>query len=576
MILIFREITMSARFASPTRDKRVINLAAEVAETRRDRNVPFLLLSLKEILSTAQAGTKEGIRIRQEIWEYNLLQVLILVLKQDFSIVDGQWNTATALCAILSQVCSGMRLSSEDMKKFESQSLPEAINNMFLVTRRIQARYTKIPDKPSLQRDRQPLLTCYRAVLDSITYVASGHSNMISLVLESPWLLQLLITEDASTVIPIMEMIPKVLRMNRSAVKDMDQKSIFTVMDELIYKLTVCNEVSIGAAATKCVLRICDYHKDMVEHLCTRYRGLKPLLVKWEEKGFNRDLRDLLLLLQAGNAQRAENERFAIAALVIQRMWRGYNTRTKLAKADKAFSKFQKAFRIFIFVLHVLSTLNVMLINCFSHTKVETYLQNEQTKAAIIIQKNWRRYDARTALKTQEKLVRKVKSAVIIQRAVRRWLEKLDKKRSKIPASVKPPGLTDERRVELQKKISAFREKNPSTQPTQEEAEALHKKTAELLNRYYRTARKNRERQHQRDVLLARLDTDSELICLAPTLKDATEKDAEMYSSRSLPVATKARVNHMEQLKLMKQPWWKKLTDEYQDQEYEDEDLLMF
>lgn len=67
----------------------------------------------------------------------------------------------------------------------------------------------------------------------------------------------------------------------------------------------------------------------------------------------------------------------------------------------------------------IITCLNLTFSTFFICTaKVETYLQNEQTKAAVIIQKNWRRYDARSALKTQAKFVRKVKSAVIIQRAV--------------------------------------------------------------------------------------------------------------------------------------------------------------
>lgn len=37
---------MSARLRSPVRDKRIINLAAEIAETK-DRGVPALLLNLR-------------------------------------------------------------------------------------------------------------------------------------------------------------------------------------------------------------------------------------------------------------------------------------------------------------------------------------------------------------------------------------------------------------------------------------------------------------------------------------------------------------------------------------------------
>ena len=63
---------------------------------------------------------------------------------------------------------------------------------------------------------------------------------------------------------------------------------------------------------------------------------------------------------------------------------------------------------------------------------------------------------------------------------------------------------------------------------------------------------------------------------VAPSLKDVTDKDIEMFTSRSVPVATKARLNHTEELKLLRQPWWKKLTDEIQDQEYDEEDHILF
>lgn len=49
-----------------------------------------------------------------------------------------------------------------------------------------------------------------------------------------------------------------------------------------------------------------------------------------------------------------------------------------------------------------------------------------------------------------------------------------------------------------------------------------------------------------------------------------------MYSSRSVPVATKARVNHMEALRNLQLPWWKKLGDEFQDSEVQEEEVLLF
>ncbi|CAG2247949.1 IQCB1 [Mytilus edulis] len=570
-----------SRQPSPTRDKRVINLASEVAETR-DRRIPILLLRLKEILSTAVAGSKDGMRIRKEIWEYNLLQALVLVLKQDFSIVDGEWQIAASLAAILSQVCAGLDLPSAEVKKFEDEVLLEAVSNMFLVTRRIQARYAKIPDRAGHMKERNKLLACYRGVLESIVYLASGHTSVPKKVLECPWLLQLLITDDTDTVVAIMDLIPKILRVNRIVLRSLNQKLILSIMDELIYKLSVSNEVSVGASACKCVLRICENHRPLVETLCTRYKGLRPLLAKWEGAGFSRDLKEIHLLLQAG-------------------MHRKLKMRKKLVKANKTFSKFQQQYRLKKRVLEErkvqakeaielqrqlkLNRQRIMrefkekqlhTVEILPAAMLERYMQRQQNKSAVLIQKSWRGHHARNSMQDREVFVKRYRAAITVQRAVRKWLKKLEDKRNKIKASLKPPGLTDDRRVEIQRLINQNRELKPTVYTSREELEQGHKKAAEMLARYYQSARVNREKQHHREALIARLNVDSELVHLAPPLNSVTDKDVEMYSSNLLPVATKAKNNHIEQLRLLRQPWWKKLCDEYQDQEYVDDEQIIF
>ncbi|KAK3106409.1 hypothetical protein FSP39_019392 [Pinctada imbricata] len=589
-----------SRFSSPERDKRVINLAAEVAETR-DRKVPNLLLNLREILAAAPGSTQDGKRVRRECWEYNLVQVLILVLKQDFSIVDGDWQTATALCAILSQICSGIELQKADKKKYEEELLPEAINNMFLVARRIQARVNAIPDRPSMLRERQRLLMCYKGILETITQLTWNYSDLAADVLECPWLLQLLISDEADSVIGVMEMLPRVLRVSKTALSEINKKLRLSILDELIYKLSVNMEVAIGAAAAKCVLRICDYHKSVIDVLCTRYKGLRPLLRKWEGAGFNRDLRDLTLLLQAGNAQRAENERLARAAVTIQAIWKGFIIRKRLNRANKAFTKFHRSFRHKQVVMEQRKELakealelerrlklnrqkimrefkekQLHTIEILPASHVDKYFEREQTQAAIQIQKCWRGFHSRQSMFDKRILVQRYKAAVILQRGVRRWLERVEKKKKKPIASLKPAGLTEDRRVQLQQKIIQYREDNPPQSIKREDLEKGHKLAADMLHRYYVTLRSNRLKQQHRDAIMARLETDSELVSLAPSLQSATEKDVEMYSSHSLPIATKARTDHIETLKLLRQPWWKKLKDEIQDQEYEEEDVLLF
>lgn len=66
------------------------------------------------------------------------------------------------------------------------------------------------------------------------------------------------------------------------------------------------------------------------------------------------------------------------------------------------------------------------------------------------------------------------------------------------------------------------------------------------------------------------------MISVAPDLDKVSQKDVDMYSSRSVPVATRARVNHMETLHTLQLPWWKKLGDEFQEPDLPEEQILLF
>ncbi|NXU60053.1 IQCB1 protein, partial [Turnix velox] len=60
----------------------------------------------------------------------------------------------------------------------------------------------------------------------------------------------------------------------------------------------------------------------------------------------------------------------------------------------------------------------------------------------------------------------------------------------------------------------------------------------------------------------------------APGLAEATEKDLDVFVSRSVPVATKARESHNTMLKYIRLPWWKKLGDEFVEDDVIPDDAL--
>jgi hypothetical protein len=58
----------------------------------------FLFLA---ILNSVEPGTRIAGRLKKCVWDYDLFQVLTLVLKQDFSSVTGSWETASKLAMLL-------------------------------------------------------------------------------------------------------------------------------------------------------------------------------------------------------------------------------------------------------------------------------------------------------------------------------------------------------------------------------------------------------------------------------------------------------------------------------------------
>ena len=87
----------------------------------------------------------------------------------------------------------------------------------------------------------------------------------------------------------------------------------------------------------------------------------------------------------------------------------------------------------------------------------------------------------------------------------------------------------------------------------------------EILSFLYPSIETVRPQLHVKPHLLLPLPTG------CPKISEVTEKDVESYSSYSVPVTTRAKYNHAQELRLLQQPWWKKLGDEYQDEKMDEE-----
>lgn len=268
-----------------TVDSRVLELASKLTESSSS-SVPVLLLKLKEILKGAAAGSKELQRIKEDLYNYGLIQYCVLVLKQDYSRVEGGWTTAASLADILSSCCVGLN-PKNDPEEFQSQILPSAVLNMLVLGRRIQARYIRsVKDE-----ERTELFRCFRQVMDSLSWLFSGHVQLTQNVFRQEHFLQLLMTDDVETGTSVMSVLQNILRANSVLPNQVPEDTLHPILDELIYKLSASSNPVIGNAATRSLLLILESSPNIVQMVGTRYKGTSsefiPALDTVTEKFYN-------------------------------------------------------------------------------------------------------------------------------------------------------------------------------------------------------------------------------------------------------------------------------------------------
>ncbi|XP_010153709.1 PREDICTED: IQ calmodulin-binding motif-containing protein 1 [Eurypyga helias] len=575
-------------------DPRVLALAAEVTQSR-EQDIPLLLLKLKGILSSASLGCEELKKIKQDIYDYDLTQYCMLVLRQDHSRLRGGWATAAQLAEILSHCCVGLEVK-EDPEEFYKKFLPSAIDNLLVLGRRLQARFIRtIKDE-----EKGAFLGWLQTVADAICWLFGGHVQLAACVLQNDHFLQLLITGDVETAVIMMSVLHHILRVNSSALLQIDEETLHSVLDELVYKLSSTTNPVIGNAATKLLLLVAKYCKELVKLLTTRYKGLRELLSnQWTGKGFDKHLGQLLdLLYLEQSSGKGEMQRQHQAACKIQAAWRGFQTRKRIKKLPQAVTTLQRSFRAKREqelqhlrkqkedetlklqmqlqrqrAMRLFHERQLALLDIIHASQVDKYMEEMEGKSALTIQRFWRGYRARRKFHLQKQSLKEYKAAVIIQRAACKFLEKRRRRRPPCPWK-DPKGLTDEQRLALQQKVDDYIKLHPASQMSEEMSKELHMQAQEKLAQFLRRSRPDRRAAQRREVLLAQVNANMELLMSAPGLAETTEKVLDVFMSRSIPVATKARQSHNTMLKYTRCPWWKKLGDEFMEDDIIPDDAL--
>uniref|UniRef100_A0A3Q4BE54 IQ motif containing B1 n=1 Tax=Mola mola TaxID=94237 RepID=A0A3Q4BE54_MOLML len=451
------------------------------------------------------------------------------------------------ISAILAQLARFAHLSccvgvepGEHSAAFHRLFLPSVMNSLLSLAGQLMMR-------PEV---RGFCASLFRKVMDSVGRLLTAHTQLAAQVLSSVHYERIQMREDASVCLLCIQLWTRVCTSN--FVSGLSDDTVLLLLNEVVAQLAVSSDPAVGGASwsfASCLDSLLD--KD------------------WRGRGFDQDVDQLIRFIQSDKGTRSYSQastEHVQAACVIQAAWRSYQTRRRVKSLSRAVSTLQRRYRYLSACLPV--CLSACLSVCLPIHQVQTFLQECQRRAAVVIQSSWRGLRERRHCDIKHRLSlrntqQQQQAARTLQRAVRRFLQKrrADKAPPITPFWIGHTGLTDSRRVELKRQVEEYISLHPSSRVSREECERLHEEVQLLLLSELQRGALQRREEERTEALLAHVHTQLELLRDAPPLSDITASEAESFLSPSGPIAARARDAHNAMLQASRLPWWRTLGD---------------
>nr|AKN21707.1 NPHP5 [Schmidtea mediterranea] len=618
-------------------DEFVIEVAKKILASN-DSNYSKILIDLNRYLESIEDG-QEAIKAFETIWKRNLLPIMLLEIKKDFTNIEPKsWKDGFCIVQSIYDILSRIvPQNRSEENEIQNRFIPEFIENLMCFLRQMQGNFNEslVPEYRGILNSVE-LLKEIKQILELSESFLVRFSDYVSTMIESPWFLQLFITDNDKISILMTEWLMKLIKINPSGLKKISKSTVngignivSTIFDEIIYHLASTDNKQLIEININCLLTMFEADQSLVSVIHLRYKGLKLLILKWSMSQnstlkvgfsnlFSQNFRLLLTMLDSDLIYQAGMSTNLWAIIKIQSWWRSVAVRLKLAKTNKAFERFQRNYRsrklkeikeqntlrIRKELEHQISITRqrkfrskleaeVLLMETLPAPIVFKHLEKTKQEAATTIQSIWRGHQERRQLIMRQQLYRKSKAAIRIQRCVRAWLSKRDLIQIYHEGDEKSefkywdvPGLNMERKSELNKvhnkwMASHKHEFRGISEDTQLE---LHHKAQKLYHRHLYELKTNRRKDIDRELTLARLETDSKLLISAPDLAEAVDGfnnqsdlkfKIDNFHCKIRPIANRAAQLHQQKINTIKQPWWKQLLVEEPIDLEADDDLLL-
>ena len=576
---------------------KIIGKIAKRASSTGAKDIPAILLQLKPLLqSDSPLGAKQLRKVKEYVWLNDLLHLNIETLREDFTKVEGRWETAAELASLLATLCAGLhpkRQSSQagdsntdQLREFYDILLPTSADSLLILANNLlEGEQQRVDSGQAVTELRR-----FQSILDSLLEVCRSHKQCIQRVLLSPYLLHLLITDLVHHCSVVLLFLRDLVVIDSGLFFALSKDVLHNMLDELAFKLSGDQELS-AVLSLELLAVLSEMNHTMVEMIASRYAGILELAVKWS--GRKRDdikITNFISRLKAQVEVSTHDDVGHQAAAVIQAAWRGFTTRKKLKTMQRGIKRFQQMYRqrkvkklkqakeseahvaqCKAKEIHLSSKRltarekQLSVIEQLPASEINSFVAGQKNVAVIAIQSWWRGRLARAKYDKLRNERRQTESAVVIQRVFRQYKKRWSGR--KMLDHHLLPQIEGTERERLQGEIARYQEQLPPSLKTPADARALHDQVQSLTEQFYLSRVDQNRRDKERDELLSRLNENCEVLLRAPSLRDSyampagpVDFTAAMHTAKSTAVSKMAQTAHREELRTLNTPWWKRQT----------------
>ena len=571
---------------------RVISTVVREASNKRVNEVPPVLLRLKPVLFSKSLSVKQLRKVKESIWLSDLLHVNVEALRQDFAKVQGQWATAAELASILAAICGGLHPKenrtgqsyAEQIKEYNDILLPTSADSLLILANNLLEKEQQSVDSGFEVSE----LKHFQSILDSLLHVCRSHRQCIERVLQSPYLLHLLITDLVHHCNVVLSFLHDLVAIDNSLLLTLPPDVLHGLFDELVFKLSGEQE-RVAVLSLELMATATTVNPSMMDFISSRYTGIMELAIKWNKQrsGNTADFISQLQVQAVVESQDAVHHR---AAATIQAAWRGHSSRRKVKKMQRGIRKFQQMYRRrkarklkeaeetrAVKTTSMAKELDqktkqltfhekqLSLMEQLPASEVNRFVTQQENTAATAIQSWWRSRLARDRYNELRKETKLSQSATVIQRAFRQYRRRKSIRDSDTNHIFRR--VEGAEREALQGEIARYQQHHPSSYKSEAQARELHERVQSLTEHFYLS----RIEQHGKDVrrtkLLSKLNHSCEVLLGAPNLSDfyTMPDTSTTFTTGSAAVSKMAQTAHREELRALNTPWWKRPTPDDED-----------